>query len=135
MARKAEKTVLVKRGAMGAGIAAGINFLIFFISKGVGISYTVPPRMTEQEPIDLTATGIILSSAVPAMVATILLMILNHYSKKPLQFFVIIAVIVLLLSFAPVFMVDVSVNTKVMLGIMHLVAAGAIIIFLRSAYE
>ena len=60
MARKAEKTVLVKRGAMGAGIAAGINFLIFFISKGVGISYTVPPRMTDQEPIDLTATGIIL---------------------------------------------------------------------------
>jgi len=52
-----------------------------------------------------------------------------------LQFFVIIAVILLLLLSAPLSMVDVNVNTNIMLRIMHLVAAGAIILFLGSAYE
>jgi ABC-type microcin C transport system permease subunit YejB len=83
---KSKNNCFNKKRSVGAGIAAAINFLIFFISKGVGISYTIPPRMTQQQPIDVTATGIILFSVVPAVVATILLMILNRYSKKHCSF-------------------------------------------------
>lgn len=135
MTRKTTNSILLKRGALGALIAAAINYLIFFISKGVGISFILPPRMADLEPVDLSSAGIILSTVLLAVFATILILILNRFSKRPLNFFIAIALIVLVVSSAPVFLIEAPVNTKILLGIMHMVAAGAIIVFLRSAYQ
>jgi hypothetical protein len=135
MGNKANSSVLIKRGGVGALVAASINFLIFFISRGVGVSYMMPPRTADQQPMELPAMDILASSVIPAIVGTILLLILNRYTQRPLRFFLIIAVIVLVVSFIPLILIELPVNTKVLLGVMHLAAAGAIILFLRSAYE
>jgi len=115
-------------GPVAAVVAAMANLSVFIIVKNLlGISLLVPagPGSTELAP--LPAAAVIITSVVPAIGATILLAVLGKFLARPSRTFWIISVILLLISFAAPLGLPIAVATKVILNLMHLVAAIAIV--------
>lgn len=103
------------------------NAILYFIANAAvaGGLTAVPPGETEATPLPLAV--VIVATVVPAIVGAVILILLNRFNK-PINIFRIIAVIVTILSFIPVFTLpaSVSVGSKVFLALMHIVAAVAI---------
>jgi hypothetical protein len=70
---------------------------------------------------------IIAGSFVPALGATVVLWILSKFATRPLRIFWIVSLLVLMLSLVPLSPIPVDLPTKLGLGLMHTVAAVAIV--------
>jgi hypothetical protein len=115
-------------GPLAAVVAAVANLIVFVIVQSLlGITLMGPagPGSTEMAP--LPATAVIISSAVPAVAATLLLAVLGKFLAHPIRVFWIVSVVVLLLSFAGPLGLPVDAATKIILSLMHGVAAVAIV--------
>lgn len=114
-------------GIIAGAIAGGINMLLFLVGQALGITFeiAVPPDF-QLNPLNLQA--IFLFSFIPGIVGAILAWIFNRFVPRGNTVFVVIAVIFLLLSFAPDLAMpeSVTVGTKTMLILMHIVAGGII---------
>lgn len=69
----------------------------------------------------------------PVLVVAGVFALLRRYSKQPVPVFTILAVVLLVLSFANPFLAipNVSVATALWLNLMHIVVAGAVLYFFR----
>jgi len=106
--------------AVGSAIA---NLIFLFIARATGTSYVMlGPGSTSPEP--LPEFLVVVSSVIPAIVATILLALLGRFTSKPIRIFPIVAIIVLLISLSGPFTQpsEVAVSTKTGLAIMHLIS-------------
>ncbi|MGE0542330.1 MAG: DUF6069 family protein [Dehalococcoidia bacterium] len=116
-------------GLVTAAVAAVANLVVFMIAKGpLDISFVIAYRGPDTTPESLPPALVAITSAVPALIAALLLWVLGHTIRRPLFVFQIVSAIALLLSLAgPFTLEDVSASTRVALLVMHLLA-GAIII-------
>jgi hypothetical protein len=113
-----------------AALAAFLGVtIVFYISRNLfGLSLILPlaPQYQALGPLTI---GILAQATVPpAIGAAILLAILNRFTSRPIRIFHWIAAIVLLVSFGgPLFLPPLGTSTRIVLSIMHVVAAGAIV--------
>lgn len=132
---KAKISVLLIRGLIGGAIGAIANLVVFVIGKAAGISFEIAGMNNGADPVQLNFAAILISSLVPAIAAILILIGLNSYSKNPFRVFLLVGVGALLVSFFPVFSIEVPQITKIFLGIMHIIAALSIIGFLKTAFK
>ena len=125
-----EITTLLKQGFLAGVIAAIVNVFIYFIAKASGgVSNTV--LLPGGKPLGIAP--VIFSSVIPAILAALLLFTLGKFTSDPIRIVTIIAAIVLLVSFGGPFGIPgLPFGTRFTLALMHLVAGGVIIYFLRK---
>jgi len=110
-----------------AGIAAIVaNVVVYFIASAAGAipqSVLIPGM---NQPI--TVVLVILNSFVPAILAAVLLALLNRFTRRPVRIFRIIAAVLLVLSFAnPLTLPGAPLAMILALDLMHIVAAAIIV--------
>jgi len=111
----------------GGASAALLNIIVLLLARGAG--YSPMARSGGMlVPESISVLQVTLSCLIPAIGASVLLRILIKSTRKPETIFYKIAMIFLVLSMSGPAMVPVNrLATRFILGVMHLVAAGAII--------
>ncbi|KPV49883.1 hypothetical protein SE17_30120 [Kouleothrix aurantiaca] len=115
-----------------AGIAAVVNLLIWLLAGMINIPLNVQMGGPEAPVVPLSAGPVIVMSVVPAIAGAALLWLLGRVTARPFRWFTIIAVVVLLLSLAGPLLLPVALANKLVLSLMHVVAAGVIVGILRK---
>lgn len=125
-------TVYLITGIIAGAIAGGINMVLFLAGQALGVPFeiAVPPDF-QLNALNLQA--IFIFSFVPGIVGAVLVWALNRFVPRGNMVFVVLAILFLLLSFAPDLAMPDSVTpgTKISLMLMHVVAGG-IITFMLS---
>jgi len=112
--------------ALLAAVSAAVaNLVVFFVAEAAGLRLRAPNQQTGGL-MDLPPAFVAFLSALPAVVAALLAAGLARWAA-PRRWFVAAAGVVLLLSFLPVLTAPVPTGTKLVLGLMHVVAAAAIV--------
>lgn len=121
-------------GLMAAGVATGLNTLLFFIFKTLGI---IVDTICIQPNQPLTVFPVIISSILPSLIASLVFFLLEKFTKNGFKVFRIIALVLVVLSFINPFMgiPNVTVAYAVVLNLMHLVVAGAVLYFIGKAVK
>jgi MFS family permease len=113
-----------------AGLGATVaNVVVYFIAAAAGaIPQTVLVPTINNQPAPLTVLPVIINSFVPAIAAGVLLALLNRFVRRPVRLFRIIAVVLLLVSFAnPLTIPGAPLMMIIALDLMHIVAAAIIV--------
>ena len=117
---------------VAAVVAAVANVAVFwFATAGIGLPLYMAP-IPDLNPAPLSVIAVIIASVVPAALATLLVALLAHWTRRPWPWFWSIAFVALLLSWGGPLAATADPITKVMLGVMHLVAAAAIVAILTA---
>ena len=117
--------------ALLAGIVAAIiNSILFFVFHATGV---ITDSVMIQNNQPLTIIPVIIFSLVPSLLAGVVFYLLCRYTKRGYSIFVIIALILLIVSFANPFIAiqDIPVGMGVVLNIMHIIVVGSILYFFR----
>ncbi|KZK16571.1 DUF6069 family protein [Meiothermus taiwanensis] len=112
---------------LGGGLAAGGNLLVFAIANVLGANLQVPSAPGSTTLVPLTAGQVIWASLIPALFAGGLLAILGRFARNPWPVFLGISGVFLLLSFGGPLNIPADTTTKLVLNLMHVVAAVAIV--------
>ena len=114
-------------GPMAAVAAFVAVVVVFGIAGlfGVPLEVMAPPTYETLSPMEVSF--IAQATIPPAIGATILLAILGRFTRRPFLIFQIIAAVFLLLSFGGPLSLPVSGVVKMVLGLIHIVAAGTIV--------
>lgn len=115
-----------------AGIAAVVNLLIWLLAGVANLPLNIQMGGPEAPVVPLSAGPVIVMSVVPALAGAALLWLLGRVTAQPFRWFTIIAVVVLLLSLAGPLLLPVALANKLVLSLMHVVAAGVIVGILRK---
>ncbi len=112
---------------LAGAIAAGINSILFLIGSAIGLvdeSVLVPGMNTP-----ITIGPVIMSSFIPSLVAGLVLGVMNYFLNKPFKVFRIVALVLLILSFANPFMgiPGIPLGMGIWLNVMHVVVAGTVV--------
>lgn len=112
---------------LAAIASAAVNAVLFFIGKATGLLSDSVLIQPANQPISLIP--VIISSILPTLLAGAVLALLNRFLSAPLRIFNIIAVVLLVLSFASPFasIPNVPIGMGVWLNVMHVVVAGAVV--------
>ncbi|OGO68686.1 MAG: hypothetical protein A2Z37_16870 [Chloroflexi bacterium RBG_19FT_COMBO_62_14] len=110
--------------AVAAFVAVDVVFGIAGLF-GVPLEVMAPPTYETLSPMEVSF--IAQATIPPAIGATILLAILGRFTRRPFLIFQIIAAVFLLLSFGGPLSLPVSGVVKMVLGLIHIVAAGTIV--------
>ena len=107
-------------------VAAAVNAVIYFIASAAGaIPQTVLVPGLNQP---ITVVLVILNSFVPAILAAVVLALLNRFARRPVRLFRIIAAVLLVISFAnPLTIPEAPLAMILTLDLMHIVAAAIIV--------
>ncbi|GAB4124620.1 MAG: hypothetical protein Fur005_49400 [Roseiflexaceae bacterium] len=110
---------------IGGGIGAIVNLIILFATRAIGITtWVVTPQ--SPDPVPVPEIAVLMASFMPSIFAGIVYAIMARFLKQPARIFQIIAVVLAVLSLGSVIPLPVDSTSKVILSIMHFVAAGAI---------
>ena len=108
-------------GLIGGGIAAILNAIVFFIAPALNVT------QADGSVGPVTLIPIIFASIIPSIFAAIVLWLFRRFTGNGTRNFQIVAVILLLLSFASPFTAAASTGIALWLNLMHLIAGAAII--------
>ena len=117
----------VKLGSLAGVVAAVINAALFFVGSYTGAipSNLIIPNAGQP----LTIVPVLVSSFLPAVVAGLLLDLLNRFTKRPLRIFTIIVLAILAFSFISPFSIPgIPITMIVILKLMHMVVVGAVLL-------
>jgi hypothetical protein len=110
-----------------AGLGAVVaNVLVYFIVSAAGAipNSVLIPGMNQP----ITVVLVIMNSFIPAILAAVLLALLNRFTRRPVRLFRIIAAVLLLISFVNPFTIPGAPPTMILaLALMHIVAAAIIV--------
>lgn len=119
------------RGSPLAGALSVLgNLAVFYGAQAAGVVVSVPEGPGSPNLVPLDLPPVVISSLMPAFAAAIVLALLGRLTRSPLSIFRRLAVVVLVLSFIPVFLLPVGLGTKGVLSLMHLVSGGVITLVL-----
>lgn len=112
---------------LAGAIAAGINSVLFLIGSAIGLvdeSILVPGMNTP-----ITIGPVIMSSFIPSLIAGLVLGVMNYFLNKPFKVFRVVALVLLILSFANPFMgiPGIPLGMGLWLNVMHVVVAGTVV--------
>jgi len=114
-------------GPLAAAATAVANLIVFAIEKNLFGLELIMPLQPGAAPVPLPVTPVIITSAIPAIAATILFAILGRFAPRPALIFQIISVIFLIVSFGAPLTLPVDTATKIALSVMHVVAWAVIV--------
>lgn len=115
-------------GLAGGALAATANTALFLIGKAAGVAFLAPVNGPAAPLVALQPFNVIMLSLLPALVAALLLAGLARFTQRPQAIFLVIAAIVLLVSLVPDWALPLdSLATRILLSLMHLVAAMLIV--------
>ena len=116
---------LIRAGFIGLIAAVLGNVILFFVGKAAG---ALPEDVIiPNANAPLTVGPVIFGTILPAIVATLLFGLLARFTKRPVPIFMVIAIILLVLSFYTPFSIpNAPTGMVVILELMHVVAAVAI---------
>lgn len=112
---------------LAGAIAAGINSILFLIGSAIGLvdeSVLVPGMNTP-----ITIAPVMMSSFIPSLIAGLVLGVMNYFLNKPFKVFRVVALVLLILSFANPFMgiPGIPLGMGLWLNVMHVVVAGTVV--------
>lgn len=112
---------------LAAAISAGINSVLFLIGSAIGLIDAAVLVPGLNGPI--TIGPIIMSSVVPSLIAGLVLGGMNYFLNKPFKVFRIVALVLVVLSFANPFMgiPGIPLGMAIWLNVMHVVVAGVVV--------
>jgi len=116
------------RAALVAAISAVVaNLIVFVVARNVfGLGLAIPLGGAGSPIEPLPAFMVAIATAVPALAAAGLLALLARFTRRPILIFQIIATAFALLSLGGPLSLPVDTTTKLVLSLMHLVAAAVI---------
>lgn len=113
-------------GLVGGGVAAILNLVIYFVANAMLGDLAV--AMQPGQPMaPLTFVAVIVTSIVPAVLAALVLAVLQRFLANGTRVFQILAVILGLLSLFPALTQASSLSVGLVLASMHIVAVVAIV--------
>lgn len=115
-----------------AGIAAIANIAIWLLAGALAVPLNIQVGGPQSPVVPLGAGPVIVMSVVPALLGAALLWLLNRFTARPRLVFQVVAVVVLLLSLAGPLLLPVALANKLVLSLMHVVAAAVIVSVLRK---
>lgn len=112
---------------LAGAIAAGINSILFLIGSAIGLVDESVLVQGMNTPI--TIGPVIMSSFIPSLIAGLVLGVMNYFLNKPFKVFRIVALVLLILSFANPFMgiPGIPLGMGIWLNVMHVVVAGTVV--------
>jgi hypothetical protein len=115
-------------GLAGGGIAALANIVVLLVAQNLlGVRMEVPMG-PGGPPAPLGPVQVALISLMPGLVAGAVLWLMAKMFARPARAFLALSVVVLLLSFVPTFTVPgIAADVRLVLALMHPVAAAAIV--------
>ena len=114
-------------GPLAALVAISANLIVFSIARiAFGLQFDLLPFGTNAQNT-VTALSVILAVAFPAFVATFILALLVRLTSRPIRVFRIVSAIALIFSFSAPLTQGMHLATKVVLSLMHVVAAITIV--------
>jgi hypothetical protein len=130
MLAKPDLLQCLKAGLIAGVTAALINALLFFIFSQAGV---ITDNILLPDNSPMTVVPVILFSLIPSLLASLVYYLLARYTANGYRYFTIIAVILLILSFAnPFFGIPgVTVPYAVALNVMHVVVVACLLYALR----
>lgn len=123
-------------GLLAAGIASGLNLMVYGLAAALGVSFNVAPPGMPAPPF---AVMVIMATLVGIMAGTLLLTLMPRFTTRPVTVFRNVAIVVLVLSLAQPLMLllglmpvgePVGWNTVLALEVMHIVAGVVAIVLL-----
>ena len=118
--------------ALNAGITASVvNSILFFIFQMAGI-ITDDIHIQKDQP--LTIMPVIISTILPSLLAGIVFYLLTRYTKNGYRVFSVMAIILLLASFANPFLgiEGITIAMALSLNVMHVVVVASLLYFFGS---
>ncbi|MEW5939534.1 MAG: DUF6069 family protein [Chloroflexota bacterium] len=107
---------------------AGVRIVFFIARATFGLALILPLAPQYETLGPLTISILVQATVPPAIGASVLLVILNRFVSRPMRVFQWIAAIFLFVSLgSPLFLPPLETSTRIVLGIMHVVAGGAIV--------
>jgi hypothetical protein len=120
-----------RKGLIAIVVATAINAVLYFVGAALG---WMPDTVLSPAGLPITIVPVVVSTVVALVVATIVYSILNRFTDNPNRWFTIIAVVLLVVSFAsPLTLPGAPAMMIVLLELMHVVAAAAAVYFLRQS--
>jgi uncharacterized membrane protein len=132
MNQKLTFTESFKAGALAAVVAAVVNSILFYIFHAAGI---IVDTIFVQPNEPLTVVPVLISSIVPALIATLVFFLLEKYTQNGFKIFRIVSLVLLALSFMNPFMAiqGVTMAYAIALNSMHLIVVGALFYFIGKS--
>ncbi len=112
---------------VGGGLAVAGNLGVLAVADVLGVDLQIPTAPGSAAFAPLTPGPVIGASLIPALFAGVLLVVLGRFLRDPWPTFLVIAVLVLLASFAAPLRLPIGSTAKLMLNLMHVVAGVAIV--------
>ncbi len=120
---------VLKVGAMAGAVAAVINAVLFFIFHGAGF---IPDSvMVQGNPMNVIP--VVLSSFISSILASVVYFLLLKYTGNGFGIFRIVALVLLVLSFAqaPMMIPNVPLSMTISLNVMHVVVVTSLLYFFK----
>ena len=114
-------------GLRGAALASVVNVAIYYLGRALFNLPFAIPMQTGAEPSPLPVIMVVVASTVPALLAAVVLYILNRLSRHGLRIFVALSVVLALLSLVGPLSLPIDGGTIAALSLMHFGAAAAIV--------
>lgn len=124
----------MKAGALAAASAAIINTVLYYIFHSAGI---IADSVIVQSNQPLTVMPVIMSSVLPALLASIVFFLIEKFSKSGFKIFAILSIILGVISLSGPFMAlpNVPFSYVIVLDIMHVVVVSALLYFISKAVK
>ncbi|MCM8749622.1 DUF6069 family protein [Thermomicrobiaceae bacterium CFH 74404] len=123
-------------GVLAAIVAVALNVVIYLSADALGASFVVQPP--NREPSEVTAGGVVVLTAVPLIIATVVYGVLRRFTRQAFRVFVVLALVVFLILLIPPLGAAPELSTAAALILMHVVATGSILgalaLFERSTF-
>lgn len=114
-------------GLRGAVLASVINVAIFILGRVLLNLPFMIPMQGSSEPSPLSVIMVVVASTVPALLAAVVLYVLNRFTRHGLRIFVALSVVFVLLSLGGPLALPIDGGTIAALSLMHFTAAAAIV--------
>lgn len=112
---------LLRRGLLAAVLATVTNALLLMIASSLFGAVVVPPGEA------LSLGPVVVASAIGAIGAAVVFGVIGRFSRRPIRVFRATALVVLLLSLAPIPLQGVAGPSAGALALMHVLAAAIVV--------
>lgn len=124
---------LFKNATFSALTAAAVNAVLYYIFSATG---TIDPAL-QANGQSIQITHILMSSIMPTFIAALVFLLIGRFSKQPWKIFRIIAIVLLVLTFANPFVgiPGITLGMGLVLNLMHLVVFAPILYFFPKSLQ
>ncbi len=130
MKTKISITKALVTGAIAGGVSMAINAILFFIFRG---SDVITDTIEVEPGKPMTVVLVMISSMLPSLIGAVIYFFFDKYSTRGFRNFSILAIILMLVTFANPFIIpNVTIPYVIALNIMHVVVAVSLLYFLNK---